>query len=234
MRIWHRTHVHLPSALHGHRVSMCRRRSIWLAGIGDTLLLLRVWTTAHPVHLRALHHHEVHTHLKKTEHETLLLPNQPRTSATLNTEKKRWKKYEKTVPAWGALLHTSIRFILGSPPSTPPSWLSESTGKIRHVRLTLICHPKCGIHYRVDYVRSDVSAPSCSISDDLRHLFPLSFSVRVKVQIFSCIPKQYLHSIWWILLCTQRMPHAFPCRRLIMIFNLLKLLLHLQSSVERF
>lgn len=34
----------------------------------------------------------------------------------------KWKGekiYEKTVPAWGAFFHTSIRFILGSPP-TPP------------------------------------------------------------------------------------------------------------------
>lgn len=95
----------------------------------------------------------------------------------------------------GVLLFlTSMRFILGSP-LNPSSLLGESTGKFRHVRLTLICHPKCGIHDRVDYVRSDVCAPPCWITDDLWHLFPLSFSVRVTVQIFSCVPKQYLHLV---------------------------------------
>lgn len=142
-------------------------------------------------------------------------------------KRKGEKKYEKTVPAWGAFFHTSIRFILGSL-LNPSSWLSESTGKFRHVRLTLICLPKCGIHDWVDYVRFDVCAPPCWITDDLWHLFALSFSVTV--QIFSCVLKQYLYSRWWIPLSTQRMPHAFPWSRLITSFNLLKLWLLWKSS----
>lgn len=63
----HPAHAKLATPLHSHWVAVGGGRSIWLAGVGPALLLLRVGVAAaHPVQLRTLHHHEVHgAHLQK-------------------------------------------------------------------------------------------------------------------------------------------------------------------------
>lgn len=66
--VWHPTHAELTTPLHSHWVAVGGGRYIWLAGVRPALLLLLGVgvAAAHPIQLRALHHHEVHgAHLRK-------------------------------------------------------------------------------------------------------------------------------------------------------------------------